>query len=189
VESSEYTALFQRGAALIEGSIHLDGRQLSDPGFFEKRRLKKARPFFEQAFQADPLNAAPLFLLGKIEERLGNGAGNIEWLRRANDVEPNNPLVALELGAALGRRGMYQESLRVLGNAATRNPSDPRIHCNLGLSLLMAGEAEGAVHAFEHTTSLEPDVATNHKLLAYAIEVAAGRKAVPSSERDIARNI
>ena len=120
---------------------------------------------------------------------MGNLDANVAWLRKANDVEPNNLLVALELGAALGRRGLHHESLHILGNAAMANPGDPRIHCNFGLSLLMAGEAERAVHAFEHTTALEPEVVVNHKLLAYAVEVAAGRKSVPTNEREIARNI
>lgn len=126
-----------------------------------------------------------MLFLGKIEERLKRFEKSLEWLKSANAAEPDHPILIIELGAALGRLGRHVEAISVLAPAASANPNEARIHCNLALSLLMAGEAEKAVSAFEQVVRLEPDIEINRRLLALAREVANGTKPVPRSEAEI----
>ncbi|MBV8667065.1 MAG: tetratricopeptide repeat protein [Burkholderiaceae bacterium] len=189
MSNTEYESLWEQGCALLGERINLDGNPLSSPGFFERRRLRKASTLFQAAAKVEPENAAPLLFLGKIEERLGNVDACIEWLSQANELAPGNPIVALELGGALGRAGRHVESASMMGPVARLHPNDARIHVNLGLSLLMSGQVDRAVQAFENATRIEPEQATNAKLLNLACAVAKGSKAVPKSEREIFESV
>jgi cytochrome c-type biogenesis protein CcmH/NrfG len=189
LSNTEYQLLWEQGCALLGGRLNLDGRQLPSPGFFERRRLKKASKFFQAAAKVEPENAAPLLFLGKIEERLENSEHCIEWLTQANKVAPGNPIVALELGGALGRGGRHAESAAVLEPAARSHPNNASIHVNFGLSLLMAGQAGHAVQAFEHAARIEPEQPNNAKLRDYASAVAKGSKTVPKNLREISASV
>jgi protein O-GlcNAc transferase len=184
--NTQVSPAFSKAAKLIEGRIHLDGRQLAKPRLFERFRLWRALRLLEVAAQAEPSNGAPLLFAAKVEERLGNQRACLEWLRRAYAVAPENHIVALELGAALGRAALHAESIPILAAAVRRDPDDPRVHCNLGLALLFSGDIGRAVSAFEYLVRLEPDVAINQRLLAVATDVGQGRLPRPGSEGELA---
>ena len=112
--SSSYKVAFDKGAALIKGSIQLDKQQLGAVGFFERRRLNKALNHFNQASSIAPTNGAPMFFIAKIKERLGDYNGSLQWLKKANCVAPENPILAVETGAALGRLGKHREAAAML---------------------------------------------------------------------------
>jgi Flp pilus assembly protein TadD len=188
-QSSKYNVLFRQGANLAEGRVNLDGNALGDPGFFERRRLRKALGFFALAAQIEPPYGAASLFAAKIEERLGNSAECVRWLRKAQVTAPGNVIVAIELGGALSRHGLHVEAIEVLSNAAQLFADDPRVHCNLGVSLLLAGDTRGSIAAFERLVSLEPGVETNLRLLRFAVEVAEGRTPGPRSEEEIARGL
>ena len=189
MDSPEYRVKFEKAAKLLDGDIDLDGMSLPRPGFFERRKLRKALVAFQEAAEASKENAAPLLLLGKIEERLGNLQANSKWLKKANEVEPNNLVIVLEFGASLAKQGFHQEAADLLAPMAEAHPNDPRVHCNLALSLLLAGDAPSAVAAFEHVFNLEPEVQVNQRLLKFAVDVSGGLIPYPKSEADIARYV
>lgn len=189
MSNTDYQSLWEQGCALLGGRLNLDGRPLPSPGFFERRRLIKASKLFQAAAKLEAENAAPLLFLGKIEERLENAEQCIEWLTQANKVAPGNPIVALELGGALGRGGRHVESAAVLAPAARSHPNNASIHVNFGLSLLMAGQADHAVEAFEHATRIEPEQPINAKLRELASAVAKGSKTVPKNLREISASV
>lgn len=182
-----YKAAFDKGAALIKGSIQLDGQQLGVLGFFERRKLNKALKHFEEASSIAPTNGAPMLFIAKIKQRFGDYDGSLEWLKRANAVEPGNLILAIETGATLGRLGKHKEAAAMLEVAAQHHPQEPRILCNLGLSYLMAGETEDALKTFQFLVQLEPDFPTNQKLLGLAYEIRLGKKSTPKNEAEIAR--
>ena len=186
---SSYKVAFDKGAALIKGSIQLDRQQLGTVGFFERRRLNKALNYFNEASSIAPTNGAPMLFIAKIKERLGDHDGSLQWLKKANCVAPENPILAVETGAALGRLGKHREAAAMLEVAAGHHPREPRIRCNLGLSYLMAGETESAVKTFELLVQLEPDFPTNQKLFRLATEIHSGKKPTPQCEAEIAKMI
>lgn len=185
--NSSYKSAFDKGVALIKGSIQLDGQQLGALGFFERRRLNKALKHFEAASSLAPTNGAPMLFIAKIKQRFGDYDGSLEWLQKANAVEPGNLILAIETGATLGRLGKHREAATVLEVAAHHHPHEPRIQCNLGLSYLMAGDTEDALKTFQFLFQLEPDFPTNQKLLELANEIRLGKKPTPKNEAEIAR--
>lgn len=180
---------FQTGMKLIKGCIQLDKQQLDNPGFFERRKLRKAKTHFHNASKLEPANGAPLLFIAKIEDRLGNHESSLEWLKKANQLEPDNLILAIETGAALGRLQMHKEAATALEVAAQHHPHEPRIQSNLGLSYLMAGELENAVDTFKRLNQLEPDFPANQKLLDLATTVLAGNKPIPKTEAEVVRLI
>jgi predicted Zn-dependent protease len=188
-DSGEYKTLFSAGMKLLDGRIYLDGQTLPAIGLLEKEELAKASSLLQGAARAEPGNGAPLLMLAKIEERLGNKEACVDWLQKANAVAPGNLIVVLELGGALGRQGRYWESAAVMAETARANPSDPRIHFNMGVSLLLAGDAPGAVKALKHVVKIEPALPMNQKVLDFAIAVASGVKPIPRNERELSANL
>lgn len=185
-----YKAAFAKAAELLAGRVNMDGAPLPAPGFFERWKLRRALAAFKRAAALAPKdNAAPLLMLGKIAERLGDFDESARWLERARSVDPANILIGLELGASLAKLGLFKDSAAALAPYARVNPNDARIHCNLGLSLLLAGDAAGAISAFDRLSRLEPDNPMNDRLLDLAVAVSMGKKPVPKSEADVARNL
>ena len=184
-----YKAIFGKGAALVKGSIQLDKQTLGELGFFEKKRLKRALTYFEKASSLAPTNGAPMLFIAKIKQRLGEFESSLEWLKKANSVEPNNLILAIETSAALGRLEKHKEAATVLENACKSHPADPRIWSNLGLSYLMAGETNSAVKTFEYLVQIEPDFPTNKKLFDLASEIALGEKSTPRNEAELIKMI
>jgi len=188
-KASCYSVAFKKGANLVRGSIQLDGQRLGALGFFEKRRLNKALNHFKEASSIAPLNGAPMLFIAKILQRIGDDEGSLEWLKKANSVEPENLILAIETGGTLGRLGKHKEAAAMLEVAANHHPHESRIQCNLGLSYLMAGETDKAVKTFELLVQLEPNFPTNKKLLDLATAIRLGRKPTPKTEAEIARMI
>jgi tetratricopeptide (TPR) repeat protein len=182
-----YKVAFDKGAALLKDSIELDRQQLRALGFFERRRLNKALTHFEEASSIAPTNGAPMLIIAKIKQRIGDHEGSLHWLKKANAAEPGNLILSVETGAALGRLGKHREAAAMLELAVRDHPNEPRIQCNLGLSYLMAGETENALKAFELLVHLEPDFPTNKKLLNLANEIRLGKQPTPKDEAEIAR--
>jgi Flp pilus assembly protein TadD len=188
-DESSYSALFGAAMKLIRGDISLDGQTLARPGFFEKRRLVKALRLLEKAALVEPQYGAASLIAAKVEERLGNPANSLLWLRKAREVAPDNVIVSLELGAALSRQGHQSEAVKVLSTAAEMSPDDPRVQSNLGVALLMAGDVTGAVAAFHQLVLLEPQNSTNSRCLALAKCVHAGYKPRPTCQAELIRSL
>jgi len=188
-KDDSYKSLFQAGAKLVKGRVNLDGHELPRPGFFERRRLVKALRFFERAAEVEPPYGAASLFAAKIEDRLGHSQENLRWLRKAQVVAPDNVIVSLELGGALSKLGLQVEAVSILSAAAQLNPTDARVHSNLGVALLLSGATEASIATFKQLVALEPDLKKNAGLLNLAIEVLAGRKPRPMTEADIARSI
>ncbi len=188
-DTTPYKSLFDEGMKLVEGRVNLDGCALPEPSFFERRRLLKGVRLLEQAAIHEPPYGAASLFAAKVYERLGQNDESLRWMRKAQLVAPDNIIVAIELGGALSRQGLHAEAISVLTAAAQLDPSDPRVHSNLGVSLLLSGDPERAIDAFKTLTALEPNEQMNKRLLNLAVAVHEGRKPKPANEAEIIRGL
>ena len=175
--------LFSEGGKLANGLIRLDGQKTREPGFFQKRKLKKAKGLFELAAKEDPENGAPYLMIGKIEERLGNHKEYLSNLQKAWLLEPGNLILIIELSGAYGLLGKHDEAISVLLEGRKNYPNEPRVLSNLGISFLLTGQSAHAVEIFQEIVEIEPDYEMNHKLLAYSKDVYEGNKPHPKDTR------
>lgn len=185
----KYLKLFTEGCDLSEGLIQLDGRPHKGLGFFDKRRLKKAKALFELSAIESPKNAAPYLMLAKVAQGLNNKSESLNWLMKAWDLEPANLILVIELSSAYGVLGKNKEAISVLEEGVKYYPDEPRVLFNLGVSYLLENRPISAVDIFRKVVEIEPDFAQNHKLLKYSQDVCSGKKRTPHSRSEIAKNI
>ncbi len=127
-----------------------------------------------------------MLFASKAYERLGDLPRSLAAIRKAHALLPDDLSLLIELSSALGRCGLNDEEISVLRMGSRIHPSDPRIQSNLGVALLTSGNAAGAIPVFQRLLELEPEGPHNKRLLALAQEVAAGRKPVPRTGREVA---
>ncbi|HEY5581601.1 MAG TPA: hypothetical protein VIK56_10645 [Rhodoferax sp.] len=184
----EYMRLFTEGCNLSKGLIQLDGQPHKSLGFFEKRKLKKAKELFELSLLEDPSNAAPCLMIAKVSHSLGDNLNSLDWLLKAWELEPANLMLVIELSGAYGVLGKHREAISVL-EGVKYHPNEPRILFNLGVSYLLENNPQLAVAIFQKTVEIEPDSLQNHKLLKYSQEVCNGTRTTPRDQSEIARSI
>lgn len=181
--------LYARANEMSKGLILLDDVAFKAPGFFAKRRLRKAIELYKQVLEINPKNWPSMFAIAKAFQSLEEFQQSLDWFIRAHECAPENPSVAKEVGYAASRLGKHDVALQAMMQAAKQNPNDAALHCNLGLSCLLAGKIEDACSAFERTIQLEPDQAVNKQLLAFAREVESGKRPIPKTEEEISKAI
>ena len=185
----KYMRLFTEGCNLSKGLIQLDGQLHKDLGFFEKRKLKKAKELFELSLLEDPSNAAPCLMIAKISHSLGDKSNSLGWLLKAWELEPANLILVIELSGAYGVLGKHKEAISVLEEGVKYHPNEPRILFNLGVAHLLENNPKLAVEIFQKTVAIEPDFPQNHKLLKYSQEICNGTRPTPQDQSEIAKNI
>ncbi|PCJ91737.1 MAG: hypothetical protein COA46_07280 [Porticoccaceae bacterium] len=182
-------ALFTEAGDLIEGLVRLDGQPCPKLGFFQKRKLKKAKPLLQQAALESPENGAPYLMLAKVEERLGEHEDYLSSLQKSWLLEPGNLVLVIELSSAYGQLGKQHEAISVLIEGRKYYPSEPRILFNLGVSFLLINQSQSAKDIFVEMIEIEPDYEMNHKMLAYSQRILSGDVPAPNNQSDIAKGI
>jgi tetratricopeptide (TPR) repeat protein len=185
----KYMELFTKGCKLSEGLIQLDGQPPKKLGFFDKRKLKKAKSLLELAAPESPDNAAPYLMLAKVSHSLGERSESLNYLLRAWELQPANLILVIELSGAYGVLGKHKEAISVLEEGIKYHPNEPRILFNLGVSYLLENVPKLALDTFKEAVRIEPDFAQNHALLKYSQEILSGQKSAPRNQAEIAQNI
>jgi len=81
----------------------------------------------------------------------------IDVFREATRLYPNAPRLQIGLGMALYSRGIYEEAIRALLNAADLSPSDPRCYMFLSKAYDSSpNQAEEVIRRFQRYSELEP---------------------------------
>ena len=174
---------------MISGEIVLDGRPLSTPGWFVRRRLKKAQRLFEASLQINQVGWNSMFMIGKIEQRLGNNKDSLEWFLRAREFAPENTSLAKETSAMASQLGMHEMAARVADEALVLKSDDGALVVNSGLAHILCGNLEIALDRFREAARLEPHHSMNQKLAEYTSKVLAGSIPLPKIEADIIHGI
>src|SRR5688500_6165406 len=89
---SLHEQLYNEGWEILDRNIQIHDRaHLGNPGWFARRKLRKAISLFEQTLQINPGNWASMWALGKIYQRLSDDAMAFEWFIKAYQIEQTNP--------------------------------------------------------------------------------------------------
>ena len=147
----KYMELFKEGCNLSKGLIQLDKQPHKNLGFFDKRRLKKARSLFELSIIENPGNAATCLMLAKVAHSLEEKSDSLDWLIKAWNLEPANLILVIELSGAYGVLGKNKEAISVLEEGLKYYPDEPRILFNLGVSYLLEKKPKLAIEIFKKT--------------------------------------
>lgn len=81
----------------------------------------------------------------------------VDVFREATRLYPNAPRLQIGLGMALYSRGIYEDAIRALLNAADLSPSDPRCYMFLSKAYDSSpNQAEEVIRRFQRYSELEP---------------------------------
>jgi tetratricopeptide (TPR) repeat protein len=186
----QHNDLYDRAFALIEGEMLLDGLPARPPpGFFAKRKLRKAIQLFHKVIGINSMNWNAMFAIAKVYQRLGHSQASFDWLLKAREFAPENTSLAKETALTAAHFGMHEKAIEVALEAIAINPDDPSLHSNLGLSLLLTNKPNQAVEAFKKAVCLEPAHPMTTRLLEYAMAVESGQLRVPHTEQEIIQNL
>jgi len=129
----------------------------------------KARVALRKVLQLDPGSAIALRQLSRLEMAAGNYARAAGYLRRAQDVPPNDPTDALDYARALELSGDPLGARDVLEASLKLNPHQFRARLSLGRVYLRLNDLKAAQEQFESAILLEPGISEAQIDLARAL--------------------
>jgi Flp pilus assembly protein TadD len=95
--------------------------------------------------------------LGRVHLILGQAKPAREALRKANDLQPNDPEVASSLGIALLLSGDAAGALPLMQKAAQLDPNTASRHANLATVQLQTQHLSAAIRSYQRAAQLQPD--------------------------------
>jgi len=145
-----------------------------------------AKQAFTAAVGARPEYATAHLHLGLTLDALGQ-AGGLDELTKADELEPRNAVIALELGKALANAGQDEQALPVLQQASKLDPGSAEAGYQLGLVLARLDRVEEAIPLLQRAADANPKRAEILTNLGMALCVGQRAKdAVPYLQRAVA---
>ncbi|HXE14652.1 MAG TPA: tetratricopeptide repeat protein [Bryobacteraceae bacterium] len=119
------------------------------------------------------------FNLGALRLRHQDINGAIEWLKKAVEARPNQPVALNELGAALEIASRDEEAIAYFRRALMAQPGYTNARYNLANALADTGRLDEAIPQFEAVVAADPEDSKAREHLAIAKQMLAekqGRK-------------
>jgi tetratricopeptide (TPR) repeat protein len=123
---------------------------------FDAGSYSDARRSFEAASKANPADFQAYYDLGMTCEKLGDKAAAEAAYKSALVAKPNFDVAAVALGSLELDAGRTDDALAVTRAGLARNPGSAVLHENLGVTLAMRGDSEGATAELEQAIKLAP---------------------------------
>jgi arylsulfatase A-like enzyme/Tfp pilus assembly protein PilF len=117
---------------------------------------QKARRSLEKVFQLDRKSVFALQQLGQLEVASRNYPQAVQYFRQASEMHPDDALLALDYGRALGLNNDLPAARAVLEKSLKRNANQPEARLLLGQFDLQANQYQAAENEFESALLLKP---------------------------------
>ena len=132
--------------------------------------LTRARAAAERAVELDPMLSEAQSAMASIRAREYAWQDAERGFRRAIELNPNNALAHLELGAAvLVEQGRFEEGLGEVRRAVALDPLSPYVNTEFGRALLLAGRYAEAVDQLRKAIALDPSRNRPYNLMGRAL--------------------
>ena len=143
-------------------------------------RMERATRAALNAKALDPKSVAAHYVLGFIASHEARWKESIEWLRTANELEPNDAEILRCLGWSLYSGGQDVEGLVTLERALNLDPENPLILSDLGVVYLRTQDVRKAISLFERALAIDPDNERAAECLMMATHVLQHMPSLPS---------
>ena len=171
-------ALFTRATEAVRGLVLNPTSKPID----EKTRanLEEGRALLREAIERGA-SFPNCWFLGKVEQKLGNREAALAAFQRAHAVDPDQPDGCRELCSAYLELGRPADALPIAQRALQLRPTDAGLRSNVALVLLLTGDVAGARQEVSSALAADPEDRVTKALAKMIEDVAAGRRARPSS--------
>lgn len=161
----EHDRVFEEASALVTNELLLHDRTpLPLPGWWLRRKLKRALSLFDRVLSLKPDNWSAMWLVGKTHQRLGDVTSALSWFERANQVNPSQPDVAREASLCAMEIGRGDAAVAFANRAVQVEPDSAGLHANLALAYLLAGRIDEASRSIRHSLSSDPSDTISHTI-------------------------
>ena len=120
-------------------------------------RLEDACRIGERGLAAGGDRAALTAMLGTFYCRAGNLAAGVVHLKEASASRPEDPVIAINLAAALAQLGEHAELLRVIPESLAARDPTMQLHRLRGFGAQHSGDFAEAVRCYEKVVAAHPD--------------------------------
>lgn len=124
-------------------------------------------PALEGLILREPRNARALAALGA-HYRTTDAARSLDYFRRANEIDPQNPDYATGFAAALVQLRRFPEAVQVLRRIIVVVPENYAAHANLATALDGLKQYREAINEYEWIRNKRPEVVITYFLLGRA---------------------
>ena len=146
--------------------------------------LARARAAAERAVELDPMLSEAQSAMASVRAREYAWPEAERGFRRAIELNPNNALAHLELGArVLVVQERFAEGLDEVRRAVRLDPLSPYVNTEFGRALMWAGHYDEAIDQLRKAIELEPSRNRPYSLLARALSLQ-GKNAEAQAVRD-----
>lgn len=135
----------------------------------DKGNLDGARTFAENAKAIDPKSAEARYVLGTVEQMLGQADRALEEYSEASRLDPAQPKYVLAEAEMRVAAGQAEQAAQSLADAAGRMPGRTEVHAALGDVLARLNRHAGAAASYRTALRLEPDRPDIKERLAIAL--------------------
>jgi len=182
----EHNKLFEEASALIKDEIPLHDRPpLPQPGWFLRRRLKRALSLFERVLGLAPENWSAMWFVGKVHQRLGDGAAALSWFERAYQVNPSQPDVAREASLCAMSIGRGDAAVVYAHRATQIEPESAGLHANLALAYIVAGRIDEAQKSIERALAADASDTISQTIRAIIQHFATNGRTPPKTTAEL----
>ena len=122
-----------------------------------KGRLQEAREACLRLVDANPQFARAVFLLGIIEQQMGNSEKSVELMRRTIELQPDFADAHVNLGVAYRSLNKIKSAEKAIREGLALEPNRADSHSILGAILAHAGKWIAAENAYRHALTLNPN--------------------------------
>jgi tetratricopeptide (TPR) repeat protein len=182
---SEHNRLYRQATALLEGQMPFHGLSLPRPGFFLRRRIRRAIRMLERVTTINPRNWAALWVTGMAYRRLDDPAAALDRFTRAHENNPDQPDVAREAGLAAMDARRPDLAIAFTSRAIRADPNDPGLVANLALAHLFNQSPQAALDIATRALNADPSDKITRAIVDLAQEVIAGRRKCPTHVSDV----
>lgn len=182
----EHNKLFEEASAIIKDEIPLHDRPpLARPGWLLRRRLKRSLSLFDRVLGLAPENWSAMWLVGKVHQRLGDGATALSWFERAYQVNPSQPDVAREASLCAMDIGRGDAAVVFAHRAAQIEPDSAGLLANLALAYLLAGNIGEAQRSIDRSLSADASDTISQTIKAIIHDFAANGSTPPKTTAEL----
>lgn len=125
--------------------------------FHRRGQLAQAEGFYREILTLVPEQGDALHMLGVLEAQRNNHGIAVDLIRRAIELDPDNPAAHNNHGNALRGLSRHQEALASFDRALALKPDYAEAFNNRGNTLRSLGRPEDALASYDRALALKPD--------------------------------